>query len=321
MAKKKKPAANPARGFATTSIASKTKVEAPEDTPEPAITASDKANVKEAKPNGTASEGIDHNPVTSERELKDLTPEELEAQLEQSELQQLVELIAPKVKREAARQVSRLETDRRVLRGQAEWLSTSSWFSEETKNRLLQLVASEHEVSDETDTLKGQPLSEDAMLSRIWTLQSILHALEFPEHRVREVIERLLSQPAISEQSTTWGLVEALEWFAVHCKAKELHDYETQKQTESGRSSEEETGWSFVPHYLHQNSVSDRSQQFKHKYKRRQRKSSHRSLRNHGKILPTAVQKALQLRKHTLQTSESATLTATPNPTRCCPST
>ncbi|PSK56712.1 ATP-dependent RNA helicase DHX36 [Elsinoe australis] len=241
MAKKKKPAANPARGFATTSIASKTKVEAPEDTPEPAITASDKANVKEAKPNGTASEGIDHNPVTSERELKDLTPEELEAQLEQSELQQLVELIAPKVKREAARQVSRLETDRRVLRGQAEWLSTSSWFSEETKNRLLQLVASEHEVSDETDTPKGQPLSEDAMLSRIWTLQSILHALEFPEHRVREVIERLLSQPAISEQSTTWGLVEALEWFAVHCKAKELHDYETQKQTESGRSSEEET--------------------------------------------------------------------------------
>nr|GFD56608.1 hypothetical protein [Tanacetum cinerariifolium] len=47
------------------------------------------------------------------------TPEELEAQLERDELQLLVEKHAAKVRRESRRQVTKFETDRRVLRAQS----------------------------------------------------------------------------------------------------------------------------------------------------------------------------------------------------------
>ena len=90
MAKKKKPAGNPARGFATTSVASK---------PKPEKTAADvpAKQVVQApdKESATAPEPT-HAPTTSQTAEAPKpevapTPEELEAQLERDELQLLVE--------------------------------------------------------------------------------------------------------------------------------------------------------------------------------------------------------------------------------------
>jgi ATP-dependent RNA helicase DHX29 len=85
MAKKKKPAANPARGFATTSIASKPKAEKPPESA--AILPKEETPVSLPVVSSAPKEdSLKHVPQT---------PEELEAQLERDELQLLVEKHIP----------------------------------------------------------------------------------------------------------------------------------------------------------------------------------------------------------------------------------
>ena len=78
--KKKKPAANPARGFATTSVASKPKPEKPEDASSVEPSGVNTPSTKAATP-ATKNDTTTKN---AERELHELSPEELEAQLEAS---------------------------------------------------------------------------------------------------------------------------------------------------------------------------------------------------------------------------------------------
>ena len=151
MAKKKKPAGNPARGFATTSVASK---------PKPEKTAADvpAKQVVQApdKESATAPEPT-HAPTTSQTAEAPKpevapTPEELEAQLERDELQLLVEKHAPKVRRESSRYVSKFQTDRRLLRSQSHAMTVHDWLPSEILDSIILLAQAESNDSNSRDS-------------------------------------------------------------------------------------------------------------------------------------------------------------------------
>lgn len=225
--KKKKPVANPARGFATTSIAAKPRPENTNVTPNP-----DPVESHAGKEADTQSDG---RTGATEREKKDtpLSAEEFEKNLEESELQLLVEKYAQKVKRDAQRQQSRLETDRRLLRNQADAINTSKWFPTELLDQVIELIKAESRfsasnVSNENSGSGRMPSEEDAA-SRLWTLQQTLLSIGFSENRVQTVIKYILDispQVSNSVKDSIWGLEEALDWLARECDLDELPSYE-----------------------------------------------------------------------------------------------
>lgn len=225
--KKKKPAANPARGFATTSIASKPKSEAIDV--EPASPAEPLATLQ-TQSEGSAQidapgDGVSHAPP------KNISPEEFEKQLESSELQVLVEKHAQKSKRDALRQKTRLETDRRVLRGQAESLNTRKWLPAEIMEEVLDLIKSEERFAGPaTDsTITPKQASEEDLTVRLWTLQQSLAGADFLEPKVLSALEHVLKvsdKIGPSNKESIWGMEEALDWLARNCSRDELPDYE-----------------------------------------------------------------------------------------------
>ncbi|PVI01751.1 ATP-dependent RNA helicase A [Periconia macrospinosa] len=235
--KKKKPAGNPARGFATTSIASKPKPEkqphAEEENPPT------KDSQVEAEPPvvpASKSEPVPTKP--------DPTPEELEAQLERDELQLLVEKIAPKVRRESQRQVSKCQTDRRLLRSQAENMTVHDWLPNDIVDTIISLAQTE---SNDSNRRQGQQsllkvLSEEDALTKLWMLDLILRDLHFlPEHT--EAVLRWLCANAASvdKSASVWGLQEALEWLALdHCE-NVTFSYEEHKLQQSHADSSSNT--------------------------------------------------------------------------------
>ncbi|OTB14961.1 hypothetical protein K445DRAFT_61545 [Daldinia sp. EC12] len=236
--KKTKPTANPARGFATTSIASKPKPRAEIDK-EPAQTATQEGKLDapptpssrdpNAPPSNSNSENV---PKTSQKEA--LSPEEFERQLEESELQLLVEKYAQKVKRDAQRQKSRLETDRRLLRGQAEPLNTRKWLPQELMDHILDLIQAENRfgassLAPEGTNGSGKLPSEEDLVIKLWTLQQTLRGANFPEDKVKAVLQHVLDIAATigsTSKDNIWGLEEALDWLARECTRDELHDYD-----------------------------------------------------------------------------------------------
>jgi ATP-dependent RNA helicase DHX29 len=228
MAKKKKPAGNPARGFATTSVASKPKpdriaLDAPAKENEPTPS---KEHVTTTEP---ASQVATKAAVAKEDVVQ--TPEELEAQLEHDELQLLVEKHAPKVRRESHRNVVKFHTDRRVLRGQSHAMTVHDWLSNEILDSIVALAQAE---SNDSNRRQGpQPLlkvltEEDAM-SKLWTLDLTLRELGFSSDHAQPVLVWLCANAAAVDPSASiWGLQEALEWLALdHC---EDHSFSYEEQ-------------------------------------------------------------------------------------------
>ncbi|KAI0544613.1 helicase associated domain-containing protein [Xylaria curta] len=238
--KKSKPAANPARGFATTSVASKPRLEttAPAQTPPNGPAVSDSTAAGPAKhdvsvapsttqPNHAAAAATDSQPAPS------LSPEEFERQLEESELQLLVEKHAQKVKRDTARQKTRLETDRRLLRGQAEPLNTRKWLPQELMDQILDLIQAESRFAASSLASERPPgekmPSEEDLTMRLWTLQQTLTGLSFSPEMVDAVLQYVLELgPSVSGagKDYIWGLEEALDWLARSCSREELRDYD-----------------------------------------------------------------------------------------------
>jgi ATP-dependent RNA helicase DHX29 len=228
MAKKKKPAGNPARGFATTSIASKPKPEKTtvDDTPKETTPAPTKEHVTAAVSTTEPVRTAD----TPKQEVVQ-TPEELEAQLERDELQLLVEKHAPKVRRESHRNVLKFQTDRRVLRGQSHAMTVHDWLPSEILDTIIALAQAE---SNDSNRRQGpQPLlkiltEEDAM-SKLWTLDLTLRELGFENDHIQPVLKWLCANAAaIDSSASIWGLQEALEWLALdHCEGHSF-SYEDQ---------------------------------------------------------------------------------------------
>ncbi|KAF2173885.1 hypothetical protein M409DRAFT_62112 [Zasmidium cellare ATCC 36951] len=229
MAKKKKPAANPARGFATTSVASKPK---PETVSQAASTNASSGTATPAEKNTTPTvtqESQPEVPNTEAKSLQELSPEEFEAQLEASELQQFVERHGPKVKKDATRQVTRLQTDKRLLRGQADYLSVKDWLPDELMQQILDLI--HDDLRRDLDSVKKSklPLGDD-LIAKVWQLRQCLFDLTLPSARVNEVLGWIVSHPpAESPSSSVWGLDECLDWLALNCGPEELEEYDYQK--------------------------------------------------------------------------------------------
>lgn len=233
--KKKKPAANPARGFATTSIASKPR-------PEPTAEESKSSHIHgnsappstgdKAPPSTTASAPTaDDGSKTGASQEKALSPEEFEKQLEESELQLLVEKHSQKVKRDAQRQVTRLETDRRLLRANADSINSVKWLPEDLMGHILDLIKAEGRfaASNILSETPGRMPSEEDMITRLWTLQQTLTSAGFPETRVRGVLQYILEiSPNITStgKDLIWGLEEALDWMGRECDSSELPAYD-----------------------------------------------------------------------------------------------
>lgn len=236
--KKKKPAANPARGFATTSIASRPRPEAASE--EAASTPPSKAqNPENAPPSKDAAAKGNQNSsqhtttiTDGAADKKDLSPEEFEKQLEEGELQLLVEKHSPKVKRDAQRQRTRLDTEKRLLRGTGDSINCPKWLPEDMMDHVLELIKAESRFATSSSSESagsGKMPSEEDMIIRLWTLQDTLTGADFPVDRVQAVVKHILDiSPSISSpgRDLIWGLEEALEWLARECELKELPAYE-----------------------------------------------------------------------------------------------
>jgi ATP-dependent RNA helicase DHX29 len=209
MAKKKKPAANPARGFATTSVASKPKAEkVPESVT--GLPKKDEATVPSPViPAAPKEEPPKHAPQT---------PEELEAQLERDELQLLVEKHALKVRRESRRHVNKFQTDRRTLRPQAQSMTVHDWLPEDILETIISLAQAE---SNDSNRRQGQQsltkiLPEEDAVSKLWTLDLTLRELGFSGEHILPVLKWLCANAAaVDATSSIWGFQEALEWLAL----------------------------------------------------------------------------------------------------------
>lgn len=228
--KKTKPAANPARGYATTSTVSKTRVEPADPDPTPSKKSTEAA--KATAPTTQTPNGAEKAANAAEKK-KELTPEEFEAQLEEEELQLWVNKHAQKTRRDAQRQKQRLETDRRVLRSAAESVNAKKWLPTELMDHILDLIQAEGRFAASSTNSEGAPgtrmLSEEDLTIKLWTLQQTLRAAGFPEDKVQGALQFVLdistNITGIAKDSI-WGLDEALDWLARECLIEELPDYD-----------------------------------------------------------------------------------------------
>lgn len=230
--KKTKPAANPARGYATTSTISKARVEATDNDPPPAKKGIDDSATK---PTISASQGPHEaeKSTTATEPKKELTPEEFEAQLEEAELQLLVDKHAQKTKRDAIRQKQRLETDRRLLRSQAESINAKKWLPVELMDHILDLIQAEARFAASVTTSEGSSNgkmpSEEELTVKLWTLQQTLRGSGFAEEKVQAALQFVLDISANipgNIKDSVWGLDEALDWLARECPVEDLPEYD-----------------------------------------------------------------------------------------------
>lgn len=237
--KKKKPAANPARGFATVSIPSKPK-STPAESAAPTSTAESKSVSESDRP--TPAEAT--QPVAEKKpeghSLQNYSPEELEKHLEDAELQILVDKYASKCKNDAARQVTKLETERRIFRQQAVPLNLLEWLPADILNsvlRLAEMEESELSVGSGRDSNAKKPVSEEELYMRLWSLRATLLRLGFPQEKVEEALKHLLQYHSNNFISTNREMVcnfdEALDWLAMHCEPRELPSYTQANQSRS----------------------------------------------------------------------------------------
>lgn len=251
--KRKKPAANASRGFATTSVASKPRVDpvenADKDTPSAKGTVPQtKAAVAAAAAGPGASatpEATGATPATTNAgDAQTLSPEEFEKQLEESELQLLVEKYADKVRRDAQRQMARLETDRRILRGQAEPIHAKKWLPPDLMDHILNLIQSESRFSGSNvpsdGASGGRLLPEEDLTMKLWTLQQTLVLAGFSEAKIQQVLDYVLNictQIGAPFKDAIWGMDEALDWLARESAPDELPDY-NRRQPPGGKGAQ-----------------------------------------------------------------------------------
>jgi len=259
--KSKKPVSNPARGFATTSIASKPRVAeaAPSSASTPAQSRSFNNNNKTADtdappkndvPPSNSAKGA--TPAQNTLTAKALSPEEFEKQLEESELQLLVEKYGQTVRRLAQRQKSRLETDRRILRNGADTVNPKKWLPTELMDQILELIQAENRFAASgivSDGATSRLPPEEDLIIKLWTLQLTLQAAGMPSNRIQPALQYVLDiAPNISlnvKGESIWGLEEVLDWFARECSLEELPDYSGRKT-----GSKSQAGRDLVPLFM-----------------------------------------------------------------------
>ncbi|CAG8385432.1 unnamed protein product [Penicillium salamii] len=245
--KKKKPASNPARGFATVSMPSKPKPETTQTT-SPATGESKATPESEPQPTGAEDRTANASAPPATSSLQNYTPEELEKHLEEAELQILVDKYASKCRNDATRQAAKLENERRVFRQQSVTLSLLEWLPTEIQDTIFDLYGTEeHEyLAASGKTSAKQAGSEEEVYNKLWTLKETLLKLNFPENRVEDALKHVLQYFAGNTTSAgrdvVWNLDEALEWLATHSDKKELPSY-TQTNARPLKDADAVTSW------------------------------------------------------------------------------
>lgn len=251
--KKKKPASNPARGFATTSTASKPKHDEAKEL---------EGAVELGNPNTLAFSATAEEPLQkkctssreSEKELGELTPEELESRLEDSGLQILVESYGERTKKDVSRQMSRLQTEKRLLRSQAEHLGVRQWLPPEIMQVITDLlqaqVYSKRELLASPNSIRStSDFSEDDLLIKLWTLKRLLPLLGFSQQRTDLVLRHLLTsmdklgaQSISSGKESVWALDECLTWLALDCEQTDLPRFDGRGGQPNGSADQQRSG-------------------------------------------------------------------------------
>ena len=268
--KKRKPtASNPARGFATTSVASKQKAQETELSP----LISEQTDVRSESELCNAHD-LNHNVVSDrdlkpEKQLHELSPEELEAHLEESDLQAFLEKHGEKVKRDASRQVARLKTERRLLRAQAQPLRTRPWLQSEIITQVQDHISEESVLFRSSfntpSSASPPPPSNGDILLQVWRVFLILSELGFSLHDTEEAVNHLLKRnyfytnnksPKIAKDGVR-GLDESLDLLALKLAKDKALGYNEQEKAvleQEQDSSEADTlrklSISFWYHYL-----------------------------------------------------------------------
>jgi ATP-dependent RNA helicase DHX29 len=229
--KKRKPASNPARGFATTSIASKPRADISDLATD--IENAPKSDTPSASQTGGGTILAASSEVANPTQVPaQISPEDFEKQLDESELQTLVDKHSQKSKREVARQIAKLQTDRRLLRSQADSLNTRKWLPPELMEEILDVIVVDgrsaiHSAGQDNPSSQ-KPLSEEDLIIRLWILQQTLDGAGFPADKVKFAIDYILviSDKVTTNKDSVWGLEESLEWLARECSRDQLPDYE-----------------------------------------------------------------------------------------------
>ena len=239
--KKKAVNTNPGRGFATTSTPSKAK-------PQEQTAASEENAEPTAKDQMLRGQLHAPEPEKPERELHELSPGELELQLEESDLQLLAEKYGEKSRKDASHQASRLITEKRLLRSQAEPLMLHPWLPVDLINLILSYVESQH-CDGKAPTLASQAacmarnVPEDDIVIRVWTVEQSLVQMGFSLDQARDASRNLVRREfsgfpaaAVGKESI-WGLNECLNWLAITCNASQLPEYEATPNANRARTA------------------------------------------------------------------------------------
>ncbi|KAL9039120.1 MAG: hypothetical protein Q9214_005006, partial [Letrouitia sp. 1 TL-2023] len=188
--KGKKVVSNPARGFATVSTTPKSKKEDIEQSKPEYDDQKLKADLEK-----NLTTNVTENHASAQKELKNLSPEELEKELEESEIQFLLENNVEKVKKDVSRQLNRLKTEKRLLRPQAEHFPASSWLPSEPLQSILELTkASSHCNSGNNENCSRKLLKAttyDDLIVKLWSLEFLLGQLEFDERAIHSAVAQL----------------------------------------------------------------------------------------------------------------------------------
>ena len=260
--KKKKQANNPARGFATTSIVSKSRAIEDNVLKENAIEAVGTEIANQGSPLANSS----YDPTKASKDLSKLTPDELESQLEESELQLLVEKYGEKVSKDVKRQVTKLESERRLFRGHAEDLSVSWWLPEELVAICMDHLENQGYLGSSRDPYESKSirpfLSTENLSIQIWALKRILVSLGFTQDRIWQAISFLLSNKVSqdttvnsSNRETLWGLDECLDWLALKCTREEMPNYNTNNTKNNAEEANQPVQIEFTSEICKLNSV------------------------------------------------------------------
>ena len=222
--KKKKPATNPARGVATTSLPSKNKVKTSEDTTPVAPDAITQEHISDVIQVESVADGVAEQ-TSNLPATHSMTPAQLEEHLERAELQSALEMTGSRAKKDAHRIATRLQTDRRILRPQADCINTSL-FESDFQNQVLELARLEqrspdaHFMGSERFTM-----SEIDHVMYIFTLQIAINELGLPFHD--DVLQHVSSSNAMTvTKDLLWGVNEYLYWLALHLGEPTMPDYD-----------------------------------------------------------------------------------------------
>ena len=240
--RKRKGPSNPGRGFATTSIPSKTKSEEQKrEIVESAVPLAPQAAPDQ--PPKTEDQQLDHN-------KKELTPEEFEHQLEESDLQLLVEKHGERSKKNASHQASKLITEKRLLRPQTEPLVTRQWLPQELMDLILSYVEIHFEHDKAVARASGEvatttSIPDDEMVVRVWTVELALIQIGFAADQARSAVRYLVDRVnsgllvAAASKESIWGLNECMDWLALTYENILLPSYDAKKDINSSRFSDD----------------------------------------------------------------------------------